>query len=101
MRVTVQDVKKVAQLARLSISEEETVQFQRQMEELLDYAEKINRLDTESVEPTYFVQHGTEKTREDLPAESLSQKEALANAPARTLGFFRVPKVIPQAPKKV
>jgi aspartyl-tRNA(Asn)/glutamyl-tRNA(Gln) amidotransferase subunit C len=100
MRVTIQDVEKIAGLAKLSVSEEEKVKFREQLDEMLNYVEKLNELDTDGVEPTFFVQHGSEGTREDAPAESLPLDEALRNAPARTLGFFRVPKIIPQTEKK-
>ena len=100
MRVTIQDVEKIASLAKLSVSKEEKVKFRKQLDEMLDYVEKINELDTDGVEPTFFVKHASEGTRKDLPAESLPREEALWNAPAHTLGFFRVPKIIPQAEKK-
>jgi len=100
MRVTIQDVEKIASLAKLSVSKEEKVKFRKQLDEMLDYVEKLNELDTEGVEPTFFVQHVTEGTRKDTPAESLPRDEALRNAPSHTLGFFRVPKIIPQAEKK-
>jgi aspartyl-tRNA(Asn)/glutamyl-tRNA(Gln) amidotransferase subunit C len=100
MRVTIQDVEKIAGLAKLSVSEEEKVKFRKQLDEMLDYVEKLNELDTDGVEPTFFVQHDLAGTREDLATESLPRDEALRNAPAQTLGFFRVPKIIPQAEKK-
>ena len=88
MRVTIQDVEKIAGLAKLSVSEEEKVKFRKQLDEMLDYVEKLNELDTEGVEPTFFVQHETEGTRKDLPAESLPRDEALRNA-LRRPGLFR------------
>ncbi len=100
MRVTIKDVEKIADLAKLSVTEDEKVEFQRSLDEMLDYVDTLNALDTDGVEPTFFVQHGTEGTREDRIAESLPREEALRNAPAQTLGFFRVPKIIPQAEKK-
>jgi aspartyl-tRNA(Asn)/glutamyl-tRNA(Gln) amidotransferase subunit C len=100
MRVTVKEVEKIARLAKLSVSEDETVKFQEQLDEMLDYVDKLNELDTGGVEPTFFIRHGTEGLREDRPAESLSREEALNNAPSHTHGFFSVPKIIPQAEKK-
>jgi aspartyl-tRNA(Asn)/glutamyl-tRNA(Gln) amidotransferase subunit C len=100
MRVTISDVEKIAGLAKLSVTGEEKAKFRGQLEEMLDYVEKLNELDTDGVEPTFFVQHGTESLRPDQVTESLPRDEALQNAPASTLGFFKVPKIIPQAEKK-
>jgi len=100
MRVTVQDVEKIAELAKLSVTEDEKVEFRKRLDEMLDYVDQLNTLNTEGIEPTFFVQHGTEGSREDRISESLPRDEALRNAPAHTLGFFRVPKIIPQAGKK-
>lgn len=100
MRVTKSDVEKIARLARLSVSEDEKAKFQKQLDEILVYVEKLNALDTDNVEPTFAVQHRTEGMREDRAAEPLPREDALRNAPSQTLGFFRVPKVIPQAEKK-
>jgi aspartyl-tRNA(Asn)/glutamyl-tRNA(Gln) amidotransferase subunit C len=100
MRVTKSDVEKIAKLAKLSVSESEKEKFQKQLDEMLGYVEKLNELNTDGVEPTFYVQHQTEGIREDRAAESLSHSEVLRNAPAHTLGFFQVPKIIPQAEKK-
>ncbi len=81
-------------------SEEEKAKYRLQMDAMLDYVAKLNELDTENVEPTFYVQHPAEGLREDRVAESLPREEVLKNAPAHTLGFFRVPKVIPSAEKK-
>lgn len=100
MRVTKSDVEKIARLAKLSVSEDEKARFQKQLDEILVYVEKLNALDTDGVEPTFAVQHRTEGMREDRATDSLSRENALMNAPSQNLGFFRVPKVIPQADKK-
>jgi aspartyl-tRNA(Asn)/glutamyl-tRNA(Gln) amidotransferase subunit C len=95
MRVTREDVDKIAALANLDISENEKEMFRVQMEKILGYAEKLNELDTEAVEPTYFIlQPGEDRMREDRVAVSLTQEEALMNAPSHVHGFFRVPKVV-------
>lgn len=94
MRVTKTDVEKIAALARVEFSEEEKEQLRSQMERILDYVQKLNELDTDNVEPTYSIQHSTELLREDKVAESMPREDALMNAPARTDGFFRVPKII-------
>jgi aspartyl-tRNA(Asn)/glutamyl-tRNA(Gln) amidotransferase subunit C len=94
MRVTIEDVEKIARLARLELSGEEKEKYRLQMDEMLDYVEQLNTLDTEGVEPTFSVRAAGTGLREDGRTESLPAEEALKNAPARTGGFFRVPKII-------
>jgi aspartyl-tRNA(Asn)/glutamyl-tRNA(Gln) amidotransferase subunit C len=100
MRVTIQDVEKIAGLAKLSVTEDEKIGFQKSLDEMLGYVDSLNTLNTDGVEPTYFVQHGTEGAREDRVTGSLAREDALKNAPDQTLGFFRVPKIIPATDKK-
>jgi len=94
MRITERDVEKVASLARLHFSDEEKKKFRVQLEQILTYVEQLNELNTENVEPTYFVQHTGDAMREDQVKASLPREEALRNAPAKAHGFVRVPKVI-------
>jgi aspartyl-tRNA(Asn)/glutamyl-tRNA(Gln) amidotransferase subunit C len=100
MRVTLEDVEKIARLAKLSVSDQEKEKYRKQLEEMLDYVDRLNELDLEGVEPTFTVQHAAEGTREDRVTESLTREEALMNAPSSARGFFRVPKIIPQTEKK-
>ena len=94
MRVSKKDVEKVATLSRLYFSEEEKEKFRFQLEQILTYVEQLNELNTENVEPTYFVQHTGDAMREDQVRASLPREEVLRNAPAKAHGFVRVPKVI-------
>jgi aspartyl-tRNA(Asn)/glutamyl-tRNA(Gln) amidotransferase subunit C len=94
MRVTLEDVEKIARLARLELTEEEKVQYRLQMDEMLDYVEQLKTLNTEGIEPTYFLAAAESRLREDEKTGSLPREEALRNAPARTGGFFRVPKIL-------
>ena len=95
MRITKDDVEKVAKLAKLRLSEEEKERFRGDLEQILGYVEKLNEVDTESVAPTEFGHSSITTLREDKVESSLPQDDALRNAPARKNGFFRVPKVIP------
>ena len=93
MSVTVKDVEYVAELARLSLSEQEKEKFTHQLNDILKYVEKLNELDTSTVEPLEHVTDLSDVMRDDEVAPSLSRDEALRNAPDRTEKFFRVPSV--------
>jgi len=92
--VTIQDVRYVAQLARLSFTEEEEQRLATELNAILQYMEQLNRLDTREVAPLTHVLELGNVLREDTPVPSLPREEALQNAPARTEAFFRVPKVL-------
>jgi aspartyl-tRNA(Asn)/glutamyl-tRNA(Gln) amidotransferase subunit C len=94
MSITVKDVQHVAKLARLQLSPEEEATFTEQMNAILQYAEKLNELDTENVKPTTHVLQVSNVMREDAVKESLSQEEALLNAPEDEDGHFKVPAVL-------
>jgi aspartyl-tRNA(Asn)/glutamyl-tRNA(Gln) amidotransferase subunit C len=92
------DVRKVATLAHLEITDEEVALYTPQMESIVAYVEQLNELDTENVEPMLggLTAEGeaTETTRADLPHDSLGQKNALKEAPSAVGGHFQVPKVL-------
>ncbi len=92
------DVKKIAQLAHLDITDEEAAKYSPQMDVIVEYVEQLNELDTEGVEP--MTGGLTEESlalpadRDDVPAASLSQESALSEAPMSDAGHFQVPKVL-------
>ncbi len=94
MKITREEVKHVAKLARLALKEEEIEQFTRQLSDILTYVEKLNELDTKDVEPTLHILPVNNVLREDEISASIERGRALMNAPDRTEEFFRVPKVI-------
>ena len=94
MAVTLKDVEHIAELARLKFSDEELKSFTHQLNEILNYVEKLNELDTESVEPLSHPVEGNNAFREDELRPSLNREEALKNAPDSDGEFFKVPKVI-------
>ena len=94
MSITVKDVQHVAKLARLQLSPEEEAPFTEQMNAILQYAEKLNELDTENVKPTTHVLQVSNVMREDVVKDSLTQEEALLNAPDDEDGHFKVPAVL-------
>ena len=87
-------VKKVAKLARLDLSETELENFTTQLSAILDYVAKMNELDTENVEPLAHCLPISNVFREDKIKESLGTEKALANAPERDNEFFKVPKIL-------
>lgn len=94
MKISKDDVIKVAELARLEFEEEETQLFTEQLGNILEYIEKLNELDTENVEPTSHVLDISTPLRDDKVVKWLSIEEVLQNAPESEDDFFVVPQVI-------
>ena len=110
MKVTDKDVSYVADLANLELTEEERAHMVRDLNSILDYVDRLSRLNTDNVEPMAQVsdRYGVDTSkagsdrfayasREDVLfglRPSLAQQEALANAPDADENFFKVPKVI-------
>ncbi|MDP8236119.1 MAG: Asp-tRNA(Asn)/Glu-tRNA(Gln) amidotransferase subunit GatC [Candidatus Erginobacter occultus] len=88
------DIEAVARLARLGLSAEEKEKFGRQLNDVLLYMEKLDGLPLEGVEPLSHVLPLQNVMRDDTPRPGLEQKQALANAPEKRDGFFKVPPVI-------
>lgn len=94
MSVTKQDVEKVAELARLTLTDEEKERFTVQMNAILKYAEKLNELDTEGTQPTSHVMKLTNVMREDQVRQSLPIEKVMLNAPDEEDDQFKVPAVL-------
>ncbi len=94
MKITKQDVEKVAKLARLDVTETEKEAFTQQLGGILAYVEKLNALKTAGVEPTATVLGQANVFREDEARASLPVEQAVANAPESAQGYFVVPKII-------
>ena len=90
MQLTHTEVRHVAELAKLHLSEAEVAQFTEQLSAILDYAQQLQAVDTSSVPPTPHILPLTTVLREDIAEPGLSNAEALANAPDHADGFFRV-----------
>ena len=88
------DVDHIMRLARLSLGEDEKAEFGRQLGGILDYVEKLNKLDTTDIEPTSHVLGMRNVMKEDIVKPSLETNDALMNAPDSADGFYRVPKII-------
>lgn len=87
-------VRKVARLSRLDLTESEIEEFTGQLSAILEYVEKMNELDTEAVEPLAHCLPVSNCFREDVVTESLGTEKTLANAPQRDGEFFKVPKIL-------
>jgi aspartyl-tRNA(Asn)/glutamyl-tRNA(Gln) amidotransferase subunit C len=92
-KATVETVDHVARLAHLSLSDEERHTFARQLDDVLAYAESIQRLDTSQVAPMSHAA-STDSFREDTVAAGLDREQAAAAAPDARDGLFRVPRVL-------
>lgn len=94
MAVTKDQVKHIAKLARLKLSEEELESYTKELSSILDYMEKLNEIDTSNVEPLTHPVENKNVFREDEIGNSVKTKEALKNAPQKDDKYFKVPKVI-------
>jgi aspartyl-tRNA(Asn)/glutamyl-tRNA(Gln) amidotransferase subunit C len=88
------DVKYVAHLARISLTAEEEQKFGAQLKNILGYIEKLNQLDVSHIEPTAHAVPLVNVFRKDETRPSLSNEDALRNAPSKANGLFVVPKIV-------
>ena len=97
MKLTEEQVRHVAELANLALSDDEIARMARDLDGILTHIDKLNQLDTTGVEPMAQVLYDAGETvtlREDQERPSLGNALALANAPLAGSGYFKVPKVI-------
>ena len=93
MTLTLDDVRKVAKLARLELADADLARLQPQLSAILDYVDQLQQLNTEGIEPLAHPLPIANAFREDVPSPSLSVDDALANAPNRIGNYFGVPAV--------
>ena len=97
MKISEKEVRYVAALANLNLTDAEVAKFQADLDQILEHVDKLNELDTSGVAPMAQVLFDAEETatlRADLPIPPLGNEAALANAPQPGAGFYKVPKVI-------
>jgi aspartyl-tRNA(Asn)/glutamyl-tRNA(Gln) amidotransferase subunit C len=94
MAVSKEEVKYIANLARLRFSDEETEKMAGEMNQVLNYMQTLDEIDTENVEPLRHVIDLEYRPRKDEIKEPLNHEEALKNAPDADSDYFRVPRVI-------
>ncbi len=92
--LTPEEVRHVAMLARLGLSDEEVETMRAQLAQVLDYINMLEKVDTSQIPPTAQVLSHLNITREDMARPSWPPAELLRNAPASEDGFFRVPPVL-------
>ena len=94
MKISPEEVAKVAKLSRLDISQGKLELFAGQLGDILDYMDKLGELDTDAVEPMYSpVTHAT-VLRDDEAVKEHSREDVLSNAPERDEQFFIVPRIV-------
>ncbi|RPF50670.1 Asp-tRNA(Asn)/Glu-tRNA(Gln) amidotransferase subunit GatC [Aquisalibacillus elongatus] len=93
-KISKDQVKHVANLARLSITEDEAEKYSEQLSAIIDFSEQLNELDTTDVEPTTHVLDMKNVLRKDEPKDWITKEEALKNAPDKENGQFRVPSIL-------
>lgn len=97
MKITEAEVRYVADLANLTLAQDEIGRMAHDLDEILTYVDKLNEVDTSQVEPMAQVLYEAGETatlRDDLESPGLTNEQALANAPRAGAGYFKVPKVI-------
>jgi aspartyl-tRNA(Asn)/glutamyl-tRNA(Gln) amidotransferase subunit C len=93
-KITLEQVRHVARLARLELDPAEEINLQANMSEILSYIDQLNQLDTSLVPPTAQVGEAGTPMRDDVVTNHPAPDQMLANAPAREGHFFKVPKII-------
>jgi aspartyl-tRNA(Asn)/glutamyl-tRNA(Gln) amidotransferase subunit C len=94
MKLTREEVQRIAVLARLRLTPEEQTQLTEQLDHILAYMEKLDELDTSKVQPFSHAVDAVNALREDIVTNLPDADAVLANAPDRDNSFFKVPKII-------
>ena len=93
-KIDQEQVRKVAKLSRLELTDQEVQEFTGQLGAILEYVEKMNELDTNNVEPLAHCLPISNIFRQDSIIKSLGTEKTLSNAPDRDESFFKVPKIL-------
>jgi len=88
------DVRYVADLVRLKLTDDEIAELQPQLDHVLSYIEQLNEVDVDGIEPTAHASAVYNVFRADVPRDTFTQEQATANAPHSGSGLFIVPKVV-------
>ena len=92
--ITTKEVEHISWLARLKVNEEQLEGYAQQLNSILDYFAQLDEVETKDVEPTYHVIDVNNVFRDDVVTSSLSQDEAICNAPKKQDGYFKAPRII-------
>tara|TARA_B100001996_G_scaffold74807_1_gene55205 strand:+ start:608 stop:895 length:288 start_codon:yes stop_codon:yes gene_type:complete len=93
-KISSSDVRKVAQLARLELPDDQIELYTAQIEEILSYVDQLQEIDTENIPPTTRAVEVVNAMREDLVDVKCLREDILNQAPHREGDFFRVPKIL-------
>lgn len=97
MPITKDDVKYIANLARLKLTDKETEYFTGQLSNIINYVDQLKELDTSNIEPTTHAMPMQNVFREDVVKQSLKTEDVLKNAPATENALFKVPRIIEES----
>ena len=92
--ISIEEVKHIAWLAKIELSEEEKILFTEQINTILEYFKIIDEVKTEDIKPTFNVQDLTNVFREDVVLPSMPRDESLKNASKKEKGYVKAPKII-------
>lgn len=95
-KIDIKTVDEVAHLARLEFNDSAKAEILNDMNRMLSFVDKLSELNTENIEPLIYMTAEKNILREDVPEITLTQKEALKNAPKKDSDYFKAPKVIDQ-----
>ena len=94
MKLSKEEIEKLAHLARLEFADNELEQMKADLEKILAFVGRIDALNLEEVEPLIYMNKEVDKLRADEAVLELTKEDALKNAPDRDSDYFRVPKVL-------
>ena len=95
-KIDTKTVDEIAHLARLEFNEQTKMEILNDLNRMLSFVDKLNELDTDKEEPLIYMTNEKNVLREDEPETTITQKEALKNAPKKDSDYFKAPKVIDQ-----
>jgi aspartyl-tRNA(Asn)/glutamyl-tRNA(Gln) amidotransferase subunit C len=96
MKITDEKIDQLAHLARLEFDDTTKQSIRQDLENMLNFAESLNQVDTTGVEPLIYMTNTQNNVRTDEVVQSFTKDELLKNAPKKDSDYFRVPKVIDQ-----
>lgn len=94
MNITDEIVDHIAHLARLQFEGEAKDKIRQDMEKIVTFMDQLSEVNTDGIEPLIFMSDEVNVLRDDIPAVTITQEEALKNAPKRDSDYFRIPKVL-------
>lgn len=94
MAITKKDVEYIANLSRLTITEEEKEEYTKQLSEILEHVNRLQKLDTDNIEPTFYTVEMKNVMRDDVNEPVVDRQKVFDAAPSIENNGFKVPKII-------